>query len=532
MAIARRTLLKACLGATQFGLLSSLLSGRAARAQSAEVPTKLLTFFLSGGWMPLWAFCPLSPEEITRYLPRPTTLSGEPVYFDANQVVALDGSGATGAVGGVQPLRTPALWDEAALAAGSPDPRTGGLTSPHGWSWKHHRLWENTLVVHGVDQMSAAHVSAQVSALCGVASSDFKSPSVQALAAHHLFDAHPDRPLPFVWISGTPRPAALSLRPEATPLRIAREADIDLLYSMAKPQAWAGLKASDIGSTLPPRDFSGAALNEGFNLNPMEDWAMRRARRLGQGAVPSMESAMQAIHDNLLGVSRTLAADVASRVARTQAFEHTPQPYWIPAGNNPYATDVRIATDNGANWKLELDLALKLLKSDVTTSIAVECLGANRFGFDMGHSVGHEVEFVHCRGVFDLIGRFLGEMKATPGRAAGRSLLDDTLVLILSDFSRTWPSAPTCDHWPTTSVIFAGGGINSNRMIGTYDVASKAPGLQGYLGAPIDIQESSGLAHRVPRSADIVTTALAVLGISGIRIPGGNGEIVGVRAGS
>ncbi len=30
----------------------------------------------------------------------------------------------------------------------------------------------------------------------------------------------------------------------------------------------------------------------------------------------------------------------------------------------------------------ELDLALKLLKSDVTTSIAVECLGANRFGFD------------------------------------------------------------------------------------------------------------------------------------------------------
>ena len=264
MAIARRTLLKACLGATQFGLLSSLLSGRAARAQSAEGPTKLLTFFLSGGWMPLWAFCPLSPEEITRYLPRPTTLSGEPVYFDANQVVALDGSGATGAVGGVQPLRTPALWDEAALAAGSPDPRTGGLTSPHGWSWKHHRLWENTLVVHGVDQMSAAHVSAQVSALCGVASSDFKSPSVQALAAHHLFDAHPDRPLPFVWISGTPRPAALSLRPEATPLRIAREADIDLLYSMAKPQAWAGLKASDIGSTLPPRAFSGAALNEGF----------------------------------------------------------------------------------------------------------------------------------------------------------------------------------------------------------------------------------------------------------------------------
>ena len=42
----------------------------------------------------------------------------------------------------------------------------------------------------------------------------------------------------------------------------------------------------------------------------------------------------------------------------------------------------------------------------------------------------------------------------------------------------------------------------------------------------------AGVVTRVPRSADIVTTALAVLGVNGVRISGGNGEILGVRMGS
>jgi hypothetical protein len=45
----------------------------------------------------------------------------------------------------------------------------------------------------------------------------------------------------------------------------------------------------------------------------------------------------------------------------------------------------------------------------------------------------------------------------------------------------------------------------------------------------VEVQESVGTFTRRPRSADIVHTALGVLGVENVRIPGGSGEIVGVR---
>ena len=117
-------------------------------------------------------------------------------------------------------------------------------------------------------------------------------------------------------------------------------------------------------------------------------------------------------------------------------------------------------------------------------------------------------------------------MKATPV-GNGKSLLDDTLVLVFSEFSRTWPGT-ACDHWPSTSVMIAGGGTHGNRQLGGFDLEAS-----GYspLGVPSAIVDEGGqMIERPLRTADIIYTSLVALGVEDFFLPGGPGEIVGVRA--
>src|SRR5204862_3423495 len=144
--------------------------------------------------------------------------------------------------------------------------------------------------------------------------------------------------------------------------------------------------------------------------------------------------------------------------------------FWAPASGGHFGVDIGgFGSDDGSTWQSSFDLALRLLKSDLCTSVALDCPGVQRYPFDQGHSQGHRVQFAQVRATFDIVGRLLGEMKATPGKQAGKTPLDETLVVLLSDFARTWPkSGPTSDHWPSNTVLFAGGGLNPNRMIGGY----------------------------------------------------------------
>jgi hypothetical protein len=525
MKLSRRQLLKATLGATQLGLLAKLSSPTIARAQTFNGPDKLLTVFLGGGWQSPWSFI---PNGIQPAIPAPLSMGGEPIYWSASQVVNLDG---TSGAGTVAPLRVARLWDAAALSAGNPDPGNGGTTSANGWAWVQHQLWNNAMVVHGVDQRTVAHVGGQVSALSGVASSEFKSPSLQAWAADGLFARFPDRPLPSVWISG-PAPELVGLRPEAAPARINRLGDIQFLYSDRLGRPWTDLRARDIGASAPPRMYDGGAYDGGFVLNPIEDRVARRMRSFGGKLGAPSEAVLQQLHDGLSGVSKVLARDVTAVVSATAGVQYTSKPFWAPASGGHFSVSApAYRSDGGDTWAADFDLALRMLKSNICSSVAVSAQAPNNQSWDNGHAEGHRTQFVQVRAIFEVIGRLLGEMKATPGQKPGKTLLDETLVVVLSDFARTWPnSGPTSDHWAANSVIFAGGGLQTNRMLGGYDVVD--PNAVGYQGTALAVREPTGTVNRIPRSADIVTTALEVLGISGVRISGGNGEILGVRTGT
>ncbi|HZH75334.1 MAG TPA: DUF1501 domain-containing protein [Archangium sp.] len=152
--------------------------------------------------------------------------------------------------------------------------------------------------------------------------------------------------------------------------------------------------------------------------------------------------------------------------------------------------------------------------------------------FDTHNAFGHGFSCANGRGLMDCVARFMGELKATPAPGKpGKTLLDDTLVLVMSEFGRSWASRGSDgtyylpdDHHPFTSVGFAGGNVAANRQVGSYTTRG--------LGVPVDIIEENGQpSKRVPRAADVVTTALRILGLGthDFFIPGGYGEVTGIR---
>jgi hypothetical protein len=532
MKLGRRALLKATVGASQLALLDKLARAPRARAQGRQGPTKLLTIFMPGGWMSSYAFCGLRNDQVATVIPSVRLENGarladvdEPVLFDASELINLDGSQGEGGHG--TPLRMPRLWNQAALEAGGRDPRGG--TSSSGWSWMQHRLWENTVALHGVDQMTVAHQAGSVSSMCGVAASEFRAPAMQAIAAAGLMSRFPDRPLPSVWVGGL-QPQALTLPAEANSHRVSSLYDAQMLFSRGRGRAWNDLRPSEVSSPTPASWYDGSAVPGTLLLTPIEERALRRTRSLRGLLTSSSEPVLQQLHDGMVGVSKVLAREVTDVLQQTNGAEYTPIPTWARDGaTNRFALDVGGKwQDDGSTWSDRFDLTLRLLKSDVCTSVAMDCPGPNYLNFDT-HAEGHYHQFAAVRATQEILGRFLGEMKATPG-ANGGTLLDDTLVMIISDFARTWPgSVRTSDHWAANTAIMVGGGIRGNQTLGGYTTEGQPIDSVGYDGIPMQLQESTGVVTRRPRSSDVIHTAMSILGVEDFRIPGGSGEVLGIR---
>ncbi len=530
MKSSRRSLLMAGVGATQLMLLDRFglnpIPTRSARAAGSG-PTKLLTLFVPGGWMPVYLFCPLSPLEIQKALPKPMVALTEPAYFYPSQVKNLDGTGNADLGAPVQRMRVAQMWDETALDAGNPDPQTpnshtGIPTTPHGYSWKHHRLWENSMVLHGVDMGTNSHASGVISAMCGAPGAEYRAPGMHSVVANALYAQYKDkRPLPAVSIGQGPVSNPLEIGAIGAPTILPSLGALETLLSERHDGAWKNLRDR---AARPQTDFAGNPIDD-IQTTGIDEYVLRAVRAQKGKSSEGTDAYLKQMHEGYQGVSKILVRDVMSILEGVKGVENTPTPYW---GQGDHF-GVNVGTDEadpGGTWSDTFDLTLKLLKSDLASAISVYCPGLNGFYYDT-HGAADGVHFVKLRPVFDVIGRLLGEMKATPGPNGG-SLLDDTLVVIMSEFARTWPHAT--EHWPTTSVVLAGGGIQTNRMLGGYDISGD--GL-GYFGKPLDlIDEGGDPQHRIPRSGDVAQTVYKIMGIDGVFIPGGSGEILGVRSGT
>ena len=179
-------------------------------------------------------------------------------------------------------------------------------------------------------------------------------------------------------------------------------------------------------------------------------------------------------------------------------------------------------------------LALKLLEADVTSAIAMSlrvpiAAGGGYFDTHGGEDFNWTWQFL----VMEMIGRFVAELKQTPASSGGGTLLDETLIMVVSDFSRTWPLQGISDHWPVTSVVYIGGeAIAGNRMIGAYNVDGRPVNSDGFEGVPIALKDEKGDPQvRSPRSHDTVYSTYRLFDIDRF-MSDGPGEIIGLRAGT
>lgn len=529
--LTRRQILKAGLGLSQLGLLGAfgLLDNPFARAEGRpdNAPSRIVTLYVHGGWMPIYAFCPLNAQQIMDLIPEPTTESGEPAFFTPADIRNLDGTGDAPDPDdpSLMRLRTPHLWDETSLSAGMGDARQS--TAPHMWAYREYELYKRLSVVHGIDMKTASHEAGIVSAMCGAAGSSYRAPAMHSVVAAKLYDEFKSkRPLPAVALGQAPVPVALDLAPYGSPTILPNLDAVQFALSERPDNAWKGLRNR---TTQDVPDYSNA-ITTPIGINPMERRALDRIRAISANAGSASDAYLESMYGMYSTVSQQLAQDVIAMVEAQKGWENLPHPHWIAENWTPYGImhGRGISSDSGQGYANIFNLALRLMKADVTSAISIRLRGVGNFYFD-NHGDGHRQQFLHNRSILDCIGRFLGEMQATM-LPDGKSLLDDTLVLVFSEFARTWPRSGSCDHWPITSTLFAGGNVIPNRMLGSYDYSNLRPTSTGPNGGSLSIVEEgeSSAKMRPPTSADVVYSALAGMGIHDHFIPGGAGTIQGL----
>ena len=519
--LSRRTLLAASLGATQLALLDRMTRPLPARACGADDgPTRLLVLYLSGGVRFYPIFMPMSDADIATTIPPPSSPASEPIFWRPTDVITLDGES-----GGFMPLRMGRSWNPA-----DPGDRTGYRYSPMGYSWLEFGLGPSTAVIHGIDQNSFAHSAAYVAAMCGVAGEAYRAPALVSTVANHLHQRFAStRPIPCVAINTRGTPQSPGLPAQATPAVIPDVRSLASLFSSSgeRHRRWRGADART-AEEVPTYDGTGSFGSIG--LTNVDSLLLERTRALGAGARARDREILDQIYGSYAAVSRTLAADV---VAAVEAV--TPTTITKPDHLRAYGMyDFTFGLANGRiDMTASCEWILRLLKSNVTSAVYAN-LPERYYDYHNGTTV--PMATAATRAQLDILARLMGEMKATPSPdRPDRSLYDDTLVVIQSEFNRTWPRGPNQDepdawqygddHNAVTSVILSGGGISGNRQIGGFSLPSTD-------GLPVDIREESGeTSTRPPRAADLVATVCDAFGMrmgEDFFIPGGYGVIDGL----
>ncbi len=524
--ITRRRMLQWALGASQVGLLHRFgLTGRSRAALPEGGPTKFLGIHMNGGCHWETFFCPLSVGGINTFIPAPTG-NLHPLGYAPGQVQNFDQTPADlDAPGPVRPVRGPIYWNWADPNAKSGNNPLSGDTQayrPYGYIWANpaFNLFDKTCVLIGADQNTASHASGIVASMCGVAGSNFRAPSVHAVIANALA-AHFDRPLPNVYLDGF-EPKSLDLPAIAAPARVSTLEAVEPTLSDARDDAWSGLRAR---TELPNLALDGTALGGTVPATPIDAAVMEAFRGSAGYSTAASDAYLESIYETTKGASRTIARDLLSVLQSTQGFEHL---YANPLyASNDVACIGYADTCGQLRTSGPWDFALQLLKSDLVTSVNVRAKSISNFSFDTHTADGPRIHTGHLRIALEMVGRMLVEMDLTPSGVPGRSLLDDTLVYIYSEFGRTFPKQGS-DHHPATAAILVGGGIHGNQMIGGYDETMTGSPM----GVPVPIIEETGdSAFRRPRSQDVAATVLRGFGLEAntdFFIPGGYGWFEGV----
>jgi hypothetical protein len=522
MKLSRRALLTASLGVGQLALLERFGFLGNARADTGSGPTKLLVLYLQGGFRPYTFFVPpMSDADVARVIPPPADFDQEPVYFTPDKLIEL-GTGSGGFAG----LRIAQTWDPA-----DPKNRAGYTFTPSGYGWVDAKLADRTTVIHGINQGAFDHGGAYVSAMCGVPGASYRAPAFVSVIANFLNQRFADtRPLPCVAIRANGMPVAAGLPAAASPVLIQSFDGISSYFS-ADPAVAPWWKGHEARSPFDVPPFGADDPTRSIPVTDLERFTLQRLRKLHGHSSAGTDAIAQQMYEGYAQTSTTLARDVVKVLNATKGAEHAKPDY--AAAYGPFGVTFGLA-NGGVDLAGAADMTLRLLKSDLC-SVVYAFLDEVYYDSHSGQ-IGQASGTARLRAELDIISRILSEMKQTPAPGLpGKTLYDDTLVVILSEFSRTWASGKDQssaagwqfpdDHFNYTSVILTGGNTAPNRQIGGFDLD---PAVKGQEVAILD--ESGTMVKRVPTAADLVATVCGAFGMkmgTDFFIPGGYGQIQG-----
>lgn len=524
MKLSRRKLFEAAMGAGQVALLSQF-AGRSALAAPPSKATKLLAIWIDGGCHWESFFAPFTADGITKFMKTP---QGGPLphgYLPA-QVGNFDHTSADlASPDPVRKLRGPIMWNWAMPSdARGLIPESGGTQQYRrdGYSLANpkYKMYERIALLVGADQGTAAHTSGIVASMSGVAGANFRSPAVQAVIANAMAQRFPDRPIPNVSLSGL-APSSLALPAVASPVVLGSDASVIPTLSDRRNSSWLGLKTR---SNIPDVKFDGTALGGTVAATKVDEALLAATRRYrGTSSLGSDEN-LERLYDTYKNASRTIARDVVSILGNVKGFEKIQADPDYPLNAD---TCVGNADSCGPYRSTgDYEFALRLLKSNLVTSVTLRATSIGNFAYDTHYAGGAQAGAQHLRITFEQIGRMLIEMSLTPASNGG-SLLDETVVYVFSDFGRTFPKQGS-DHHPATCAILAGGPIIGNQMVGGYDERMHGSPL----GVPVSIREEGhNDVIRTPRAQDVAATVLGAFGLEAGKdffIPGGYGFFNGV----
>ena len=150
--------------------------------------------------------------------------------------------------------------------------------------------------------------------------------------------------------------------------------------------------------------------------------------------------------------------------------------------------------------------SLIVARNTIASGLGTRFVQVTQGGWDL-----HANIYVRPGGIYGVagqldnaLGALLTDLSTMPGHDAGKTLLDETMVVVFGEFGRTVGNingGKGRDHFLRQSVVLAGGGIKGGRVIGATDTTGAKATEYGWR------------ANRDVRPEDVTATIYSALGI-------------------
>lgn len=220
-------------------------------------------------------------------------------------------------------------------------------------------------------------------------------------------------------------------------------------------------------------------------------------------AAPGLSSPAQGLVDQYLrrrASGRVASAGVPGDVLLAEAFQEAVEKA-LAVKDYRYVMDFT----GGLAFSSQVPVAVDALRTGLSRCVTLAHTGAQAgLGWDT-HADNDDTQSDLWETLFSGLGDLMGRLQSEPGEVAD-TLADETVVVVMSEMGRTPQLNATNgkDHWPYTSVLVVGPGVEGGRVIGDFD--------EGFASAGIDLASGEVDEDGPILSVESVGAALLQLG--------------------